>query len=258
MMRFRYSFKTRIEYDREIGRQDFLLRAVPSETAFQRISNSSLTVSGCCNLSRQSDSFGNPLQYGRVNESLNFFEFVSDGVVSQTEYCIRGGYNPIFLYETYLTRASPKMRDFFGGIDLSSASNAYGCAASICRALAKRVLFKAGATDVGTTAAEAFDISRGVCQDFAHMAVSLCRCAKIPARYANGLMIGDGESHAWIEIWDGSAWRAFDPANNVPVKYGYIKISSGRDCADCSLNRGVISAVAKQTIKTTVKVSEVI
>jgi transglutaminase-like putative cysteine protease len=84
---------------------------------------------------------------------------------------------------------------------------------------------------------------RGVCRDYAHLAVTLCRCMNIPARYCTGYLtdIGVPPPHApmdfagWFEAYIGGAWHVFDPRNNVP-RIGRILIARGRDAADVALN----------------------
>lgn len=91
------------------------------------------------------------------------------------------------------------------------------------------------------TAAEAFAEQTGVCRDFAHLAIAFCRCMNIPARYVNGYLgdIGVPEVEpmdyaAWIEVYLGGRWFAFDPRNNQP-RIGRTKVAHGRDAADVPL-----------------------
>lgn len=92
------------------------------------------------------------------------------------------------------------------------------------------------------TAAEAFDEQRGVCRDYAHLAIAFCRCLNIPARYCTGYVsdIGlppphaPGDFAAWMEVFLGGRWHMFDPRNNDP-RIGRILIAYGRDAADVPL-----------------------
>lgn len=92
------------------------------------------------------------------------------------------------------------------------------------------------------TAWEAFNERRGVCRDFAHLALSFCRCLNIPARYCTGYIsdIGLPPPHspqdfaAWIEVFLGGRWHMFDPRNNDP-RIGRILVARGRDAADVPL-----------------------
>lgn len=92
------------------------------------------------------------------------------------------------------------------------------------------------------TASEAYQERQGVCRDFAHLAVALCRALNIPARYCTGYL-GDvglpppyapGDFAAWLEVYLGGRWHAFDPRNNVP-RIGRILMARGRDAADVAM-----------------------
>jgi transglutaminase-like putative cysteine protease len=92
------------------------------------------------------------------------------------------------------------------------------------------------------TAVEVYAERRGVCRDFAHLAIAFCRCLNIPARYCTGYVSDIGlpppyepmDFAAWMEVYLGGAWHAFDPRNNAP-RIGRILIAYGRDAADVPL-----------------------
>jgi transglutaminase-like putative cysteine protease len=93
------------------------------------------------------------------------------------------------------------------------------------------------------TAWGVFNERRGVCRDFAHLAVTLCRCMNIPARYCSGYLGDIGVPHVdspmdfagWFEAYLGGRWYTFDPRNNVP-RIGRVLIARGRDAADVAIN----------------------
>ena len=92
------------------------------------------------------------------------------------------------------------------------------------------------------TACEAFNERRGVCRDFAHLAIAFCRCLNIPARYCTGYITDIGlpppyapmDFAAWMEVYLGGRWYSFDPRNNAP-RIGRVLIAYGRDAADVPL-----------------------
>jgi transglutaminase-like putative cysteine protease len=92
------------------------------------------------------------------------------------------------------------------------------------------------------TAWEAFNERRGVCRDFAHLAIALCRCMNIPARYCTGYLSDIGvpppyspmDFAAWFEAYLGGRWYSFDPRNNVP-RIGRVLMARGRDAIDVAL-----------------------
>ena len=92
------------------------------------------------------------------------------------------------------------------------------------------------------TASEAFHERRGVCRDFAHLAVAFCRCMNIPARYCTGYLGDIGmpppyapmDFAAWFEAYLGGRWYTFDPRNNEP-RIGRVLIARGRDAIDVAI-----------------------
>jgi len=93
------------------------------------------------------------------------------------------------------------------------------------------------------TAWEVFNDRQGVCRDYAHLAVTLCRCMNIPARYCTGYVTDIGlpppyapmDFAGWFEAYLGGSWHVFDPRNNTP-RIGRVLIARGRDASDVALN----------------------
>ena len=92
------------------------------------------------------------------------------------------------------------------------------------------------------TASEAYAERKGVCRDYAHLAITLCRCMNIPARYCTGYLgdigvpppYGPMDFAAWFEAYLGGHWHTFDARNNTP-RIGRILIARGRDAADVAI-----------------------
>jgi transglutaminase-like putative cysteine protease len=124
--------------------------------------------------------------------------------------------------------------------------------------------YSVSTTSVGTHANEVLEKKKGVCQDFAHAAIALCRCLGIPARYVSGYfydptrdqsMRGSGASHAWIEVLvNGSGWFGLDPTNNRVVDDNYVIIGSGRDYRDVAPVTGTYFGRAPESMKIDVQV----
>src|SRR4051794_19119352 len=110
--------------------------------------------------------------------------------------------------------------------------------ALVCRFVGERMEYLAGATNVKTNAMQAWSTGKGVCQDISHVAVGLLRGLGLPARYVSGYLhptpdagIGrpvTGESHAWVEWWDGG-WTGFDPTNTPAIGRRPVPVGGGRD-----------------------------
>jgi transglutaminase-like putative cysteine protease len=100
--------------------------------------------------------------------------------------------------------------------------------------------YSPNATKVNSQVTDVLETRRGVCQDFAHLMLGLCRCAGIPARYVSGYFLnpnrqpGDLEaSHAWVEILlPGFGWRGYDPTHRRVPGTNYVKLARGRDYGD--------------------------
>jgi transglutaminase-like putative cysteine protease len=93
------------------------------------------------------------------------------------------------------------------------------------------------------TALEAYREGRGVCRDFAHLAVAFCRCLNIPScctGYTSDIgvppLYGPMDFAAWMQVWLDGAWHVFDPRNNAR-RIGRVLIATGRDAADVPLTR---------------------
>ncbi len=113
---------------------------------------------------------------------------------------------------------------------------------AICDFVHQHVQFGYGLSSPTKSALQVFQDPKGVCRDFAHLAVTLCRCMNIPARYCTGYLgdIGVPPPHspmdfaAWFEAYLGDGWYTFDPRNNAP-RIGRILIARGRDAGDVAL-----------------------
>lgn len=108
-------------------------------------------------------------------------------------------------------------------------------------------------TDVNTPIEEVLQIRKGVCQDFAHVFISVCRRNKIPARYVSGYLnqgagfTGASQLHAWVEVLIPElGWVGFDSTNNLLADHHYIKIVHGTDYRDCSPIIGVLESTGMQ------------
>lgn len=115
------------------------------------------------------------------------------------------------------------------------------------RSIRQQMTYTPGVTSVYTTAAEAWAAGHGVCQDFSHVLLSVLRTLGIPARYVSGYLHteeetpGDtvvGESHAWVEYWDGQ-WHALDPTNDRSVGSAHVIVARGRDYSDVAPVSGI-------------------
>jgi transglutaminase-like putative cysteine protease len=123
--------------------------------------------------------------------------------------------------------------------------------------------YKFGVTGVHTTATEALRLGQGVCQDYAHILLTLLRQLSIPARYVSGLLPGSGAPHAWVEALlpldgrPGRRWVPFDPTNQKRPDLQYLAIAVGRDFNDITITSGVYAGAASGTLTCTNQTSVV-
>ena len=109
--------------------------------------------------------------------------------------------------------------------------------------------YENGITTYRTPAAEALKLGKGVCQDFAHIMITLCRLCNLPARYVSGHMLGEGGTHAWVEVLmpvagqpDNALVVPFDPTHEREASLSYITIAVGRDYFDVAPTSGSFRA----------------
>jgi transglutaminase-like putative cysteine protease len=140
---------------------------------------------------------------------------------------------------------------------------------STARALVERVrgsmTYERGTTNVHTRADEALADGRGVCQDFAHVLLGLCRSHGVPARYVSGYLFdpdgngaGDsGASHAWVDVYDEHrGWLSLDPTHDTEQTERYVRVGVGRDYADVPPTRGVYRGKAEEELDVVVLIRE--
>jgi len=137
-------------------------------------------------------------------------------------------------------------------------------ALEICRAIGERIEYLPGVTNVTTTAAEAWEHKKGVCQDITHLALGALRAVGIPARYVSGYLhpkpdaeIGvtvSGESHAWVE-WFCGEWNGYDPTNLIEIGDRHVTVGRGRDYGDVAPLRGVYAGPYGSKLFVTVEIT---
>ena len=118
----------------------------------------------------------------------------------------------------------------------------YARVQAICDYVHRHIAFDYQNARATRTAAEVFRERTGVCRDYAHLAITFCRCLNIPARYCTGYLSdlgtmpphGVGDFAAWFDVWIGGRWHTFDPRNNVP-RVGRVLMARGRDAADVAI-----------------------
>ena len=128
-------------------------------------------------------------------------------------------------------------------------------------------VYRSGVTDANTRADEAFAQRVGVCQDFAHVMIALCRVLRIPARYVSGYffvdrekegiaVVDNTESHAWVDCFlPGIGWVGYDPTHNRLSDERYNRVAVGRDYSDVKPVSGTFRGQSRVIMEVSVDVS---
>lgn len=128
----------------------------------------------------------------------------------------------------------------------------------LVRTLQERLTYEKKVTTERTPLSEVLDLGRGVCQDFAHLTIGVCRALRIPARYVSGYVNHPGEiaTHAWAQVWCGAevGWVDIDPTTGEYPNDDHVVIAIGRDYSDVPPNRGVWKGIADETMEVAVTV----
>ena len=156
------------------------------------------------------------------------------------------------------THPSAKIRDL-AQTAVEGVSDPLAQAHALAAAVSEAISYIPGETDAQTTAAEALEAGRGVCQDHAHALVAAAICLDIPARYVTGYLHAEGAiaeaSHAWAEVHvAGLGWVGFDASNRVCPDERYIRLGSGFDSIDAAPIRGVSQGAGIERMDVDVKI----
>ena len=125
----------------------------------------------------------------------------------------------------------------------------YSRAQAICDWVQQNVRFQGNSSNSATSALDTLVERVGVCRDFAHLMIALCRATNLPARMASGIdygadtILGPPDFHAYVEVFLGEHWYMFDPSGTA-VPMGFVRFGTGRDAADIAFATifGVVSA----------------
>lgn len=260
MKKYIYNYQTVVGFNQPVSRHAILLRAQPAQGAYMNIKEEHLLLPPSFHVQRGIDQLGNRIVYGCEHEQHSSLVTVSTGIVSMSDYQVPLDSIPLMVYQepTPLTYLSPEqMEEQDGAFSLEKLKQPLQDALGICHYVHETMSYVPDVTTSDTPVSELIKTHQGVCQDFAHLMISLCRLRGIPARYACGFMEGEGETHAWVEVCDGHAWYGFDPTNDVEMKQGYVKLAHGRDASDCPVSRGLYMGNVLQNTEVSVLLKEI-
>ena len=164
-----------------------------------------------------------------------------------------------FLQESRFVDLSPQTwRTALDAAD--EAADTWQAALAMMRFVHASVKYESKSTNVHTHMSDVLRDRRGVCQDFAHVMIGLCRALKIPALYVSGYLATEiaSATHAWMEVLiPGIGWRSLDPTHNRQTDENYVKIAVGRDYADVPPVTGNYKGTTDRKMEVTVKIKPV-
>ena len=234
-----------LEFDAPVTEHAFVLRCIPPSFPGQEVQDVVLELDPPVPYTVQRDGFGNLTQSGRIALPHDHFRYTVRGTAClDGTLRLRDPDTPIFRYPSAYTAPSPAILDYHRMLALPEAPRARAWALS--QAVRSRMDYVPGVTSLSTTAAQVFATGQGVCQDYAHLYLTLARLSGLSARYVNGLPEGEGASHAWCEVWLDGVWTGIDPTRGRWADEGYLRFGVGRDFGDCPIERGIFLGRANQ------------
>jgi len=262
---------TLFEYDSPIYETATEVRLHPAGngTTAQRCVNFNLQLHPDATVFDYTDFYGNKVHHFNILQSHKRVEIVATSVVETAPACQgtpeeREIYLMDFSAESRYVHFDPAILSF--AEPFRETVDRYQQALDICRHINESFRYEPGVTDVHSTSAVVMALGRGVCQDFAHIMIAVCRSLGLPSRYVSGYLYGGGStpegrdeaSHAWCEIYCGTqkGWTGFDPTHStLLVDERYIKIGAGRDYGDVPPVRGTYKGAATEKLSVAVRVS---
>lgn len=291
MKTYTVTYKTVYDYTARASRGAHMARLLPIATSEQEVNTASLEVHPMPDQSgAMADFFANPVRWFVIDSDHDDLTLTMTAQVRVHRHPnlltnsrtwqdvadeVRGSKSlapdsPVhFLQPSAATMADTALRSF---ADRFFTPNAQLIATieTLNTAIFEELRYDGEATQVTTTAAQAFSLGAGVCQDFAHIMIAACRCVGVPARYVSGYirtlpppgkprLEGADAMHAWASVWTGKegGWVDYDPTNGVKVLDEHITVALGRDYDDTPPVRGEVVGGGSQSHDVSVDVVEI-
>lgn len=252
----RFSYDIALTFAAPVREHAFTLRCLPPDTAAQTIRSLRLHLEPGTDYTIQRDGFGNRIQSGFLAEPHDHFHYSIRGLAVTDSTCpLREPAHPMYRFAAGHTAISPEASAFLAELNLPEEP--FARAEVLSEAVHGAMVYRPGTTGLNTTAAQAFAAGQGVCQDFAHVFLMLARESGLPARYVNGLTVGEGASHAWCQVWADGCWRGIDPTRKKWTDDTYLQFNTGRDFRDCPLERGIFRGITTQEQRVRAVVEEI-
>jgi len=267
-MRLRILHTTSYRYEPPATSVIQILRITPCSHDGQYVAEWQIDVSTDTKLDTHEDAFGNVthvLSCGPVAD----INITAEGLIEthDTGGVLRGTderFPPsLFLRSTLLTEVNPAMATFARELRAEAESDALGFLHTLMTQVSEHMTFDEDPTHSGTSAAEAFTLKRGVCQDYAHIFIACARTAGVPARFVSGHFLRSDSAahqdagHAWAEAYvPDLGWVGFDPANCICTTDAHVRVAIGLDYLGAAPVRGTRYGGGMETLAVSVKVEQ--
>jgi transglutaminase-like putative cysteine protease len=268
-MRIRISHETTYRYAAPAAGVIQILRLTPRNHEGQYVVRWHIDVSANCRLQEHEDAFGNIAHVFTADGPLSELKVQVEGEVeTQETHGVIGGaverFPPsLFLRETDLTRVNPAMAAYATALKAEHADSVLSRMHALAVKLQKDIVFDTDPTQTTTTAAEAFALQRGVCQDLTHIFIAAARYLEVPARYVGGYLkrsdgvVGQEAGHAWAEAFvPDLGWVAFDPTNGISATDAHVRVSVGLDYLGAAPVRGARHGGGAETLDVAIRVEQ--
>jgi transglutaminase-like putative cysteine protease len=268
-MRIRISHATTYRYDTPPTGVIQMLRLTPRNHDGQYVVNWRVDLSEDCLLHQHEDAFGNISHSFTAEGPFRELSVAVEGDVDthDTQSVVSGAverFPPgLFLRETALTQPDSAIIDFADSARAAAGSNQLALLHTLMNALNHEMKFDTDPTHSATTAAEAFALRRGVCQDLTHIFIAAARQLGIPARYVGGHfyrvdgVTAQDAGHAWVEAYvEHLGWVGFDPTNGIGITEAHVRVAIGLDYLGAAPVRGTRYGGSGETLKVAVHVDQ--
>lgn len=256
-----FDYFMQIHYSQPVDKCYFTIKCIPTETVRQHLEKLQIILNPDTTRIQEQDAFGNDYIFGSIETAHSdfFFHITGEVAVNRTEreFLLNERGVGKYRYPYGLTRPGESLKRYFNSLEVAAQTTDYEKCVYLMHRLYQDFKYEQQVTDVNTTAEGAWTLGKGVCQDYAHIFLALCRMAGVPARYVAGMLIGEGASHAWAEVLCDGKWIGLDPTNDLIVEDSHVKLCSGRDAGDCLINRGIMIGGGGQSQSVRVSVMDV-
>jgi transglutaminase-like putative cysteine protease len=268
-MRIRISHATSYAYDTPPTGVTQLLRLTPRDHDGQHVVSWRIDLSEDCLLHPHEDAFGNVTHSFTAEGPFNKLTVEVAGEVDtqDTDGLVSGAVErfppQLYLRETSLTQTDAAIIDFAQATRAATDDDTLILLHALLTALNREIAFDTDPTHAATTAAEAFSLRRGVCQDITHIFVAAARALGVPARYVGGHfhradgVITQDAGHAWAEAYvENLGWIGFDPTNGICITDAHVRVAVGLDYLGAAPVRGTRFGGGGETLTVAVRVDQ--